>query len=124
MKITQHFLRWIPSILIMAIIFILSSVPSREMPSFGFWDTAVKKSGHFIGYGLLALSYWYSMRWNGKKVWLVVLITMLYAISDEFHQSFIPGRRASLVDIFLYDTAGAVMSVICLGWVLKKKRDS
>ncbi len=123
MKIRQQIIRWIPAILIMAGIFILSSIPSREMPSFGFWDTLVKKSGHFIGYGLLALSYWYAMKWNGKKVWLVLLITILYAISDEFHQTFIPGRHASLLDIFLFDTAGAVIFLFCVGWFIKKKRE-
>jgi VanZ family protein len=121
MKNRQQFIRWIPAISIMAIIFILSSIPSREMPSFGFWDSLVKKSGHFIGYGLLALALWFAVKWNGKKVWLVLLITFLYSISDEFHQSFIPGRHASLLDILLFDTAGAVTFVFCVGWLIKKK---
>ncbi len=55
MKIVARILRWLPAILVMVIIFGFSSIPSREMPSFGFWDLLVKKGAHMLGYGLLAL---------------------------------------------------------------------
>lgn len=63
----KNFLRWFPALALMAAIFIFSSVPSEEMPSFGFWDTLVKKGGHAAGYGLLALTYWFAFGWEKKR---------------------------------------------------------
>ncbi|MEK6656624.1 MAG: VanZ family protein [Nitrospirota bacterium] len=44
---------------------------------------------------------------------IAVVISLLYAITDEFHQSFVPGRYASIDDIFA-DGIGAVISQIIL----------
>jgi VanZ family protein len=104
----------------MVVIFIASSTPSREMPDFGFWDTVVKKSGHIIGYGLLALCFWFAFRWKKRVVWLPLLLTVIYAITDEFHQSFIPGRNASLMDVLYFDTTGACLA-LGLAWLRIKK---
>ena len=41
---------------------------------------------------------------------MVLILSVLYAFSDEFHQSFVPGRDATLKDV-LYDTAGIFFSV-------------
>ena len=67
-------LRWFPGVLLMSVIFIFSSIPSKEMPSFGSWDVLVKKGGHAIGYGLLALSFWYAMDWNQKGQYTSMVI--------------------------------------------------
>jgi hypothetical protein len=67
-RLIDRFLRWLPTILVMMTIFIFSSIPSQELPKFGFWDTLVKKGGHVIGYGLLALSYWFAMKWDRKRI--------------------------------------------------------
>ncbi len=42
----------------MAIIFAFSSTPGKDLPNFGVLDFLVKKGGHMLGYGLLALAYW------------------------------------------------------------------
>lgn len=114
-------LRWIPSALIMGIVFVLSSIPSQEMPSFGFWDTLVKKGSHTLGYGILALSYWYALKWDRKRLWLAFLLVVLYALSDEFHQAFVPGRHPSLVDALGFDTGGALLALAITWWVRRKK---
>ncbi|MEW6092571.1 MAG: VanZ family protein [Chloroflexota bacterium] len=113
-------LRWMPSVLIMGVIFVLSSFPSQELPSFGFWDTLVKKGGHAVGYGILALSYWFALKWERKYLWLAFLLTVLYALSDEYHQSFIPGRNPSLMDVFLFDAGGALITLLGFCQVRKK----
>ncbi len=117
----KKFLRWMPSVLIMGIVFILSSIPSQELPSFGLWDTLVKKGGHAIGYGILALSYWFALKWEKKRLCLALLLTMLYALSDEFHQSFVPGRNPSLVDVLGFDTGGALFALAWVWWLRRKK---
>ncbi len=105
----------------MVAIFALSSIPSEEMPSFGFWDTLVKKGGHAVGYGILALSYWYAMKWEKKHAWLAFLLAVLYALSDEFHQSFVPGRTPSLLDALGFDAGGALLALAGAWWLQRKK---
>jgi VanZ family protein len=52
----------------------------------------------------------------------VVLLVILYAASDEFHQSFVPSREASVLDV-LIDTAGSVLALLFL-WVIGRWRRS
>jgi len=105
----QFIKRWLPAILMMGVIFYFSSIPSNEMPNFGSWDTLVKKSGHMIGYALLGLTY---LRGTNSYRWKSILITLigviLYAASDEFHQSFVPGRTSTVMDVGI-DTIGAII---------------
>jgi len=113
--------RWLPAILMMASIFIFSSVPSDEFPSFYWADALVKKGGHMLGYGLLALSYWYAFRWERGKWWLPWLLAVVYAITDEIHQSFVPGRHPSLVDVLVFDNLGALIALWLTSLYLKRK---
>jgi hypothetical protein len=101
--------RWLPSLFMMAAIFAFSSRTSTELPSFGGWDYFVKKSAHGIGYGLLALSYLRAL--PGRNYKLAWFLAVLYSLTDEFHQSFVPGRRASLIDVFVFDNVGALITL-------------
>jgi VanZ family protein len=114
MKINESILHWLPAIAVMAVIFGFSSIPSQEMPSFGILDLVVKKGAHMLGYGLLALAYWYGLRFDKRRWWLALLFAMLYAISDEFHQSFVPGRHPSLVDALIIDGSGAALMLLAV----------
>ena len=96
----------------MLVIFLLSSTPSNQIPNFGAWDVLVKKGSHLLGYGLLAQSYRHGF--GGKSLytnWKAGSLAILYAVSDEFHQSFIPGRNASAMDIGI-DTIGILLSLL------------
>lgn len=117
----NHIPRWLPAILLMTAIFLFSSTPSSALPNYGFWDTLVKKGGHMAGYFLLTLAYWYWMRLSPQKVWLAWLLAVLYAATDEFHQSFTPGRRASLEDALIYDNLGALLAAILGKWAIERK---
>ena len=110
----------------MAVIFMLSATPGSRLPTFGLWDTLVKKGAHFLGYALLALTYLYglSTQKGGHRVrpYLVAFVlAILYAVSDEYHQSFVPGRHPSWVDAFLIDGSGAALS-LWSAWLLQKKK--
>ena len=111
MRIYKSILRWLPPIAVMGVIFGFSSIPSQEMPSFGLWDLVVKKGSHMLGYGLLALAYWYGLRFNKRRWWLALFLAVLYALTDEFHQSFVPGRHPSWVDALVFDGGGAVIAM-------------
>jgi hypothetical protein len=104
--------RWGPALVMMAAIFIASSIPKEEMPPFGFWDFFVKKSGHMVGYGLLAMAYLHALtkgrRANRTQVVWAILLAGFYGATDEFHQLFVAGRGASPVDV-LIDTLGAMI---------------
>ncbi|GAB4504022.1 MAG: hypothetical protein Fur0043_10150 [Anaerolineales bacterium] len=120
MTLRKHLTRWLPAVLLMAVIFVFSSIPSDEMPSFDWADLLVKKGGHALGYGLLALSYarglrsyaWpESSRSRRRRCFVAFLMVVLYAVSDEYHQSFTPGRHPSIWDVFI-DSGGAALALL------------
>jgi len=95
----------------MLIIFLASSAPSTSLPNYGTWDTLVKKGGHMLGYALLANSFWFGFGFRKDKIWQAWLFAVIYAMTDEFHQIFTPGRHSSLVDVFLFDGGGAALGL-------------
>ena len=110
----KRLLRWLPALALMAVIFWLSSQPDTALPDFGALDILVKKGAHFTGYALLALSYAFALGPNsGRSIFLSFILTLLYAVTDEIHQSFVPGRHASIWDIAL-DISGALLALTLL----------
>lgn len=109
-KILDIVPRWFPAFLMMAIIFAFSSRAKDELPNFQDWEYFVKKSSHFLVYGLLALSYIRAL--PKQNYFLAWILAILYALSDEFHQSFVPGRTSSLVDVFVFDNLGAIVALV------------
>jgi VanZ family protein len=99
--------RWLPALIIMVVIFLFSSRSSNELPYYEDWEYFVKKNSHIIVYGLLALSYLHAM--PKKNYFLAWLLAILYAATDEFHQSFVPGRHPSVIDVLVFDNLGAVI---------------
>lgn len=69
----------------------------------------VRKNAHFFTYLVLAVLLLIALKKaNPKRVLIAVGICVLYAISDELHQMFVPGRGPQLKDVFI-DSAGAVV---------------
>ena len=79
-----------------------------------------RKLGHFTEYFVLGGLLWRALRYHdaaasrSRRLALSIAITLLYAISDEWHQSFIPSRTASVVDV-LIDTLGGICGI----WTFK-----
>ncbi len=75
----------------------------------------VRKSAHFIAYmilGILTLSALFAHRLKNKtRVSISLGICFLYAVSDEIHQIFVPGRAGRFTDV-LIDTSGAVLGIL------------
>ncbi len=93
----------------MAAIFLFSSIPGTELPNYGFWDILVKKGGHLIGYALLGAAWSYGLEMEGRRgILRAWALASLFALSDEFHQSFVPGRYPSLADVGI-DSFGALL---------------
>jgi len=118
----RSFWKWIPALLMMGIIFWFSAHASADLPNFDWADAIVKKSGHVIGYALLAFSYWYALGMDKKKRWLAWLLAILYALTDEYHQSYVSGRHPSIWDVIIFDDLGALLSLWLATRNSKQKR--
>ena len=103
--------RWLPAVFLMSVVFYLSSQPGNELPNFGSLDFIVKKGGHMLGYGLLSLTYWHGMGRRPASAKWAWLLSLLYAATDEYHQTFVPGRHPSPVDVFVFDGVGAALAL-------------
>ncbi|OGJ22513.1 MAG: hypothetical protein A2804_03090 [Candidatus Pacebacteria bacterium RIFCSPHIGHO2_01_FULL_46_10] len=105
----------LPVVLWMALIFILSSQPHLPSAQNVWIDFLFKKSAHIFVYGVLyTLSYRAQTVHRKKKGWVLpLLFTLAYAVSDEFHQSFVPGRTPMVRDIG-FDAIGAGIAMYLL----------
>ena len=99
----------------MAVIFYLSS---KSDPSPGIGDLG-HVIAHFTEYFVLAsLWAWALLPLLGLRALAIAgAISVLYAISDEFHQSFVPGRDSDPVDV-LVDTLGIAIAT----WLMSRTR--
>lgn len=101
--------RWGPPLGWAAVIFAFSSIPTLPKAEIIWWDFVLKKTAHIIEYGIFYFLLWRAFRYEPKRWLLVFLICILYALSDEFHQSFVPGRTSKLTDVG-FDTFGMLLS--------------
>ena len=129
---------WIAVILWMGVIFYLSHQPATESselsigiteviiqsiekvtPHEGFnigsFNSIVRTNAHFFTYLVLGILMINTLRKSGvhgyRSMGMALLICVLYAVSDEVHQIFIPGRGAEVKDV-LIDSAGASVGVL------------
>jgi hypothetical protein len=110
---TESFLgRWLPVFLWAAVIFTLSSIEQVTVSQFFIWDFIAKKVAHVSEYAFL---YLLLFRATGRNYLLSFIVTIIYAISDEVHQSLVPGRTAAIYDLG-FDLSGANIA----GYVLWK----
>ena len=106
-------LRWLPALAWMALIFVLSSRSDLPTPPGPVLERLFERGGHAAIYAVLAilLERALALPRGGKLAALV--FTMLYAASDEFHQSFVPGRTPSVAD-GVADLVGALCGLYAL----------
>jgi VanZ family protein len=86
--------------------------------NWGLIHHVIRKSGHFIGYGLLGLAWLRAWRMTLpnpiflKAAALALLGTAMTASADEYHQSFLPNRSSSVGDVLLDCTGAFVMLLV------------
>lgn len=111
-------------VLWMALIFYLSSIPHVGFGFEGYEEQFFRKSVHIIMYAILTFLLWFSIPKLdvrlSKKILLCAVLSILCAISDELHQSFVPGRCGNVKGV-LFDLAGIVVALIWLG---RKQRNA
>lgn len=105
---------FLPATAWMALIFAMSSAEQFPQP-LGLSTFLLSIAAHLILYGVLALlllvAFAQSLRPSRSSMLAAVAIASVYGISDEFHQSFVPGRDASVFDL-LVNTVGATIAVV------------
>ena len=96
-------------------IWVLSSLPDlkTDLPE----DFLLRKIAHAVVFGILSLLALWAMHGNAKRkrlrfglIGLAGLAALLYAVVDEFHQTFVPGRYGAPTDV-LIDGAGIVLAL-------------
>ena len=102
------------------LIFYLSSQPGIDTP---LLFPGQDKLFHLIVFGILGFFLMGAMKITGNgyrrnQVWLVVLIVILYGISDEFHQYFVPGRSTESLDA-LADGIGGILGAWAMFYVAR-----
>ena len=86
-------------------------------------ETLVRKAAHMAEYAVLALLFCHALRVSGARhpACLALAMSLAYAATDEFHQSFVGGRGPSAVDVMI-DTAGAALALTGKGIIKKLRR--
>lgn len=109
-----------PALLWAGMIFWFSSqsqLPTLNEPAL---EWVWKKLAHFLVYGALYFWLWWGTGWLQQKrlhsapfILQLLLLVLLYAVSDEYHQSFIANRHPAVTDIGI-DLLGALSSATLL----------
>ena len=109
----KFFFSWFPSILWMGLIFWASSFHSLRASAVAWQDFAVRKTAHFLEYAVLFGLYFRALKNTIKlspfRIYLLsFILTFLYALSDEFHQTLVLGRTGMLRDVMI-DVGGGLL---------------
>ena len=102
--------RLVPPLALMGLIFFFSAQPDLGT-GLGVWDTILRKAAHMTEYGVLWWLWWRALGY--RRVGAAVAITLAYAATDEFHQTFVTDRHGTPVDV-LIDSVGASVAAIAI----------
>ncbi len=100
--------------------------PGISEESLAFAHFLTRKAAHFLEYAVLAVlaarAFSTSSREILRRHWFIIslLLIVLYSLSDEYHQSFVPSRGASIYDSFI-DMAGGLTALILYSWRARRK---
>ena len=103
----------------MAVIFFLSNQPDLSS-GLGTIDLVGRKIIHAVEYAVLCFLWWRALATTtarSRAVAIAAAISIAYAVSDEFHQSFIEGRRGSPVDVVI-DSVGVAAAA---AWLRRRR---
>jgi VanZ family protein len=99
---------WLPVVAWAALIFALSSIPDLGT-GLGGWDLALRKIAHAAEYAVLGVLL---VRAVGRELPAAAL-GIAYAVTDEVHQTFVPGRQGAPLDVVI-DAVGVLVGVYVL----------
>lgn len=122
-KIIRKLILWLPPLLWGYLIFHFSSGKIPVASAVYWQDFAVKKTGHVLLFGFMAILVYRALRGEGvdrfkAAIWAVGLATF-YGATDEYHQMFTQGREARVRDVFI-DGVGATIAAFVTYQLLPK----
>jgi VanZ family protein len=100
------------------VLWLFPNTPAETLAAIHF---IVRKMAHFTEYAILGVLAARAFRGSShltlRQHWFLVALSLIaiYALLDEFHQSFVPSRTASLADSLL-DMSGGVVALLVLRW--------
>lgn len=104
---------WLPVVIWMTVIFFLSGRESVQVADEPLINFLFFKTLHVIEYAILFVLYYRAL----KNKTAALLLTLLYAATDEIHQLFVPTREGKLRDVII-DAIGAGVSWILITHLL------
>lgn len=113
---------WFPVLLYCCIIFGVSSIPNVQFPES---VPTSDKLLHMSEYAVLAALFARAVRAKSQTQWALliwanaVFFVTFYGITDEFHQSYIPGRASDLADLVADISGGSIGAAVYLFWKQK-----
>lgn len=114
-KLNDYIKSFSPAFFWALLIFFLSHQQMLPSLDLSIFDFILKKSAHMAVYAtlyILLIKGFQKMGFQFKQIWLkALIICLIYAITDELHQSFIPGRTGAVRDVG-YDMLGASLAAL------------
>jgi len=108
----------------MGVIFAFSSRPMLPHVPDQLVDLLLKKGAHLVEYAVLAVLWWLTLSPRARSPWAAALawvLSVAYAASDEYHQTFVLGRHGRLADVAI-DALGALLGMVALWLTLTRRR--
>lgn len=116
----RRLLAWLAVLLWMGVIFTFSAIPGLHSTLEPRYDFILRKAAHAAEYAVLAWLVFRALSFHGltkgRAVTAAVVWALLYAVSDEYHQTFVFGRHGAVRDVVI-DAAGIVGSAL---WIIKR----
>ena len=111
----RRFRNWLPPVAWAALIYVISAQPDLRIVPDELLDFILRKLGHMAVFGILALLVWHAVATTAQRrpwAWALVL-TVLYAVTDEVHQGLVAGRHPSSFDVGI-DATGALIALMAM----------
>jgi VanZ family protein len=110
MKKKTKYLAFVPAIVWMGVIFYFSNQQRAVVSDNYIISFIIFKTLHLIEYGVLFMLWRFALKLNipykkANAEKLAVIISIIYAVTDEFHQTLVPTREGTIRDVFI-DTLG------------------
>jgi len=122
-KFSKFIIFWLPVLVWGTVIFAFSSRPSTPTSQIFWEDFILKKMAHVTIFGIFCSLVYRALKKSLSKQkymeYLSIALTFLYGVTDEIHQSFVPGRDSTLRDM-LIDTFGGVLAMYLILRILPK----
>lgn len=117
------FYYWLPVVVWGGVIFLFSANPTTRASEIYWQDFIVKKTAHVVVYAILSTLFYRALKTGGIKAkkagYYSIFFSLFYGLTDEFHQSFTPGRDPKIRDV-IFDTIGGALGIYLIWNLLPK----